>query len=59
MANNREWHGLTSCRNATLDERLTWHIRHAAHCGCREMPRAIKRELAARGLDVPTPRSLT
>lgn len=59
MAINREWHALNKLpRNATLDERLTWHIRHAANCSCREIPPSIKRELEARGLDVPAPRSL-
>ena len=59
MAINREWHAIHKLgRRATLEERLNWHAIHAANCGCREMPPTIKRELQARGLLEPTPRSL-
>ena len=59
MAINREWHAIHKLgRKATLEERLNWHAIHAANCGCREMPPTIKRELQARGLLEPTPRSL-
>ncbi|MEO5807837.1 hypothetical protein [Devosia sp.] len=59
MAINREWHAINKMpRNATLDERVIWHIKHASNCDCREMPPSIKRELLARGLSVPAPRSL-
>jgi len=59
MAINREWHALHRLGpKAKLEERLSWHLEHAANCGCREMPPTIKRELEARGLLVPTARSL-
>lgn len=59
MALNREWHLMHKLdRKASLEERLTWHLKHAANCDCREMPLSIRRELEARGLTVPTPRSL-
>ncbi|WP_332693391.1 hypothetical protein [Devosia sp.] len=59
MAINREWHATHKLpRNAKLDERLNWHVMHAANCDCREIPASIKRELEARGLSVPSPRSL-
>lgn len=59
MAINREWHEMHKLsRKATLDERLNWHIKHAVNCDCREIPPTITRELEARGLCVPTPRSL-
>lgn len=59
MAINRKWHAMHKLgRKATLEERLNWHVKHAANCNCREMPPTIKRELEARGLLVPTPRSL-
>lgn len=59
MALNREWHLMHKLdRKASLEERLTWHLKHAANCSCREMPLSIRRELEARGLSVPTPRSL-
>lgn len=59
MAINKDWHlAHPMPKNATLDERLHWHLAHAAECGCREMPLSIRKELEARGLVTPTPRSL-
>ncbi|UJW85662.1 hypothetical protein [Devosia sp. SL43] len=59
MAINREWHALHKMpRNATLDDRIAWHIKHAANCDCREIPVAVRREMEARGLSAATPRSL-
>lgn len=59
MKLNREWHEAHKMpRNATLEQRLDWHLMHAANCQCREMPPGIRRELEARGLSIPTPRSL-
>ncbi|HTN63429.1 MAG TPA: hypothetical protein VL147_18065 [Devosia sp.] len=59
MTINREWHATHKLpKTATVDERLDWHLLHAANCGCRDMPPSIKRELDQRGLMVPTPRSL-
>jgi hypothetical protein len=56
---NREWHlAHRMPRNATLEQRLEWHIMHASNCSCREMPERIRREAAARGLVAPTQRSL-
>jgi hypothetical protein len=55
MPINREWHALHKLGQKTkLEERLNWHLEHAANCGCREMPPSIRRELEARGLLVPT-----
>lgn len=59
MKINRAWHAAHKMpRNATLEQRLEWHLKHAANCSCREMPDGIKHELESRGLTVPTPRSL-
>jgi len=56
---NREWHEAHKlARSATLEERLHWHLAHAANCGCRDMPESIRRELESRGLLGPTPRNL-
>jgi hypothetical protein len=35
-------------KDATLDERITWHNEHAQHCSCREMPDKIKEEIKKR-----------
>lgn len=59
MKLNREWHLTHKLpRNASLEERLNWHMLHAENCRCREMPESIRRELEARGWTAPTLRSL-
>ena len=56
---NKAWHEAHKMpRDATLEQRLEWHLKHAANCECREIPKSILRELEARGLSVPTLRSL-
>jgi hypothetical protein len=46
MKLNKEWHQQhLMSTNATLDERIAWHIEHAKHCSCREMPDKIKEEI--------------
>jgi hypothetical protein len=59
MAINRDWH-LTHTMPAkpTVEDRINWHLAHAAACGCREIPESVRKEIEARGLVVPTPRSL-
>jgi hypothetical protein len=56
---NREWHEAHRLpRNATLEQRMEWHVMHAANCSCRPMPESIRLELEARGLVAPTERNL-
>jgi hypothetical protein len=40
-------------KNATLDQRVTWHLEHIVECGCREIPKTVIAELEARGVAVP------
>jgi hypothetical protein len=40
-------------KNASLEQRIAWHIEHAVECGCREMPESVKRALAERGTKEP------
>jgi hypothetical protein len=60
MKINKAWHEAHKLpRNATLEQRLEWHLSHAFNCGCREMPaKKIREELKARGLLDPTLPSL-
>lgn len=59
MKLNREWHEAHRMpKNPTLEQRLEWHIMHAANCQCREIPRSLRREMEVRGLTTPAPRSL-
>jgi hypothetical protein len=56
---NREWHEKHRMPpNATLEQRLAWHVMHAANCDCRKMPESIRHELEARGRLAPTKRNL-
>ncbi|MBS1913948.1 MAG: hypothetical protein JST22_18310 [Bacteroidetes bacterium] len=51
---NAEWHREHRMpKNATLSERVQWHLEHAAACGCREMPASIAAELNKRGTTPP------
>ncbi len=53
MKTNKEWHQAHRMpANATLDQRVAWHLEHARHCACREMPENIKAEIRKRKLKV-------
>ena len=54
MKLNADWHrGHKMPKNPSLDQRVSWHLEHARHCGCRDVPSTIKAELRKRGLAVP------
>lgn len=54
---NAGWHEAHPMpEKPTLDQRVAWHLEHAAHCGCRGIPRLIAEELVRRGIPVPEPR---
>ncbi len=39
MKTNKAWHERHRMpKNAALEQRLDWHLQHAANCGCRDMP---------------------
>lgn len=43
---NKEWHLANRMpANASLKQRIDWHIAHAKNCGCRPMPDKIKQEI--------------
>lgn len=36
---NKEWHMKHPMpEKPTLEQRIEWHIAHAAHCACRDIP---------------------
>lgn len=50
---NRQWHAANAMpANATMDDRIAWHLEHAVHCGCRDIPKGIQNELERRGISV-------
>jgi len=49
MKINEAWHQKNPMpQHATLEQRAQWHISHAKHCGCREMPESVKTFLSKR-----------
>jgi len=52
---NKEWHLAHKMpRNPTKAQRLAWHVDHAAHCSCREIPAGILSLAARHGVVLPT-----
>lgn len=57
MALNREWHDAHPMPpNASMDQRVEWHLEHARQCGCRDIPATVVKELTSRGIPVPARR---
>lgn len=53
---NKDWHNAhVMPERATLEQRVTWHLDHAAHCACRPIPDSVLKVLAERGIAVPPP----
>jgi len=51
---NAAWHQANPMpKNPTLDQRIAWHIEHAAHCACRPVPGRLAEEMRRRGIAVP------
>ena len=49
MKLNREWHEANRMPlNATLDQRITWHLAHAQRCACRPIPAKLAAQMAVR-----------
>lgn len=53
MKLNKEWHQNNRMpKNATLEQKIAWHIEHSINCGCRKMPTKIA-ELIQKESNVP------
>ena len=51
---NRAWHDAhVMPRNATLEQRLSWHLDHAQQWACRPIPASVLKVMAERGIAVP------
>jgi hypothetical protein len=51
MAINKAWHRTHRMpANATLEQRIQWHLEHSRECACRKMPASIQMEIKKRGL---------
>lgn len=46
---NREWHEQNKLdAKASLDDRVAWHLAHAANCACRPIPAPVLKEIERR-----------
>lgn len=53
---NENWHRKhVMPKNATMDQRVRWHLEHARACACREIPGTVLEELRRRGVRIPKP----
>ena len=53
MSINKEWHQLHPMpKNATIEQRIQWHLEHIKHCGCRDIPGKLKAEIKKRHIKV-------
>lgn len=52
---NVAWHRLHPMpKNATIDQRIEWHLQHVQHCECRkELPLKLMEEMKKRGMIIP------
>lgn len=50
MKLNKEWHEANKMpKNATIEERITWHTEHLKNCQCRsDFPKKLKEEMKKR-----------
>lgn len=49
MKLNREWRLANRMpANATLEQRIAWHLAHKQHCSCRDIPEKLKVEIKRR-----------
>lgn len=53
MKINKAWHLKNKMpKNATMDERVKWHLGHARNCQCQPLHGKILEEIKKRGLKV-------
>ena len=52
MKLNKEWHLAHSMpKNATIEQRIAWHLEHAKNCKCRDIPETLKEEMKKRKIN--------
>ncbi len=48
---NKEWHQAhVMPKNASLDQRIEWHLQHRQHCSCRDIPEKLKNTMREKGI---------
>ena len=54
---NREWHEQNRIpKNATLEQRVSWHLKHSKRCACRPIPPSVREAMAQQEKQPPTNR---
>ena len=54
MKLNKDWHLVHKMpKNATVDQRIAWHLEHLKNCQCRtDIPAKLKVEMEKRGIQI-------
>ncbi len=54
MSINKEWHLQHPMpKNATIEQRVKWHLEHLKNCSCRtDLPDTIKEEMRKRHIKI-------
>lgn len=48
---NAAWHQAHPMpKNATLEQRINWHLEHKKNCSCRDIPERLKITMQGRGI---------
>ena len=52
---NAEWHKKHRMpKNATIDQRIEWHLEHLKNCRCRtDIPKNLQVEMKRKGIPIP------
>ncbi len=54
MKLNKDWHLHNIMpENPTMEQRIAWHLAHAQHCACREIPAKLAEEMKKRNIELP------
>lgn len=50
---NKKWHEAHKMpQNASLEERIKWHLEHFRNCSCRPIPNKLKQEIKKRKIEL-------
>jgi hypothetical protein len=54
MSINKKWHlAHPMAKNATIEQRIKWHLEHLKHCSCRTgLPPKLKEEMKKRNIEI-------
>lgn len=51
---NAAWHKAHRMpADASIEERIVWHLEHARNCPCRKISRKLKEEMEKRQIEIP------